>query len=322
MRNFSESVKKKKSLGCGMRKYCLLIAGIAVIAAAFFAYFALYGFAQEEQFKAEAYFCPADDCFNLFASYILNATKADCALYTLNSDKIENALKSTDSRLVTDENCIGGIECRAKPPYKRGLMHDKFCILDDSIVITGSFNPNDKSKSYRNNVVVSHSRNLAKEYSREFEELWKGEFGSGKKGGSNIVFFCPEDDCQKHLIEELGKAKASIYFFVYSFTDKDIANELLGKKEDGIAVSGLFDKSQNSKWSVYRMLEGKTDVKVYDKAVLHDKVFVIDNETVITGSYNPTQNGNENNDENMIIIRDKAVASSFADEFARLYSEA
>lgn len=104
----------------------------------------------------------------------------------------------------------------------------------------------------------------------------------------------------------------------YSFTDNEIADELLGKKEEGVIVRGFFDKAQNSKWSVYPMLESKADVKVYDKGVLHHKVFIIDNSTVITGSYNPTQNGNENNDENMLVIRDKEIASSFLDEFSAL----
>ncbi|MDI6737022.1 MAG: phospholipase D-like domain-containing protein [Nanoarchaeota archaeon] len=301
-----------------MGKYYLLTAVIAAIASAFIAYFALTGFAGEEAFQTDAYFCPADDCFGIIAGLISNATKADCAFYTLNSAEIENALKSTDSRLVSDKKCLSGIECRAKPSYRRGLMHDKFCILDDSIVITGSFNPNEKSKSYRNNVVVLHSAGLAKEYSKEFEELWNGKFGGGKKGGSESVFFCPEDDCQRHLIDELSNARESIYFMTYSFTDNEIAGALLGKKEEGVIIRGFFDKSQNSKWSVYPRLQGKADVGVYSKTALHHKVFIIDNETVITGSYNPTQNGNENNDENMLILHNKQIAASFLAEFSSI----
>ncbi|MFH1066009.1 MAG: phospholipase D-like domain-containing protein [Nanoarchaeota archaeon] len=301
-----------------MKKYQCLIAGIFVIMAAFTAYFALNGIAEEESIQTEAYFCPSDDCFGIIASYISNASKADCAFYTLNSALIENALRRTDSRMVSNEKCPSGVECRAKPSYRRGLMHDKFCILDGSIVITGSFNPNEKSKSYRNNVIVLHSVEIAKEYSKEFNEMWGGSFGAGKKGGSKSVFFCPEDECRKHLIEELDKAEESIYFMTYSFTDNAIANELPGKIGEGVIVRGFFDKAQNTKWSVYPMLEAKADVRVYDKGVLHHKVFIIDNKTVITGSYNPTLNGNENNDENMLVIRDSAIASSFLAEFSRL----
>ncbi len=300
-----------------MKYLWIAIVCIAVIAAAFFAYALLY--ADEEPVRTEAYFCPADDCFSIIASLIAASQKADCAFYTLNSAKIENALKAVEARIVADEKCPASIECKSKPSYKRGLMHNKFCILDDSIIITGSFNPNEKSKSYLNNVVVLHSAGLANEYSKEFEELWEGTFGGGKKAGGRLVFFCPEDDCQKHLLEELEKAKSSIYFMAYSFTDNEIADELLGKTKEGVIVRGFFDKSQKSKWSVYNNLEKKgIDANVYEKTVLHHKVFIIDNLTVITGSYNPTQNGNENNDENMVVIKDRQIASSFLAEFNAL----
>ncbi|HII15047.1 MAG TPA: hypothetical protein HA362_01930 [Nanoarchaeota archaeon] len=308
-----------------MKKYQCLIAGILVIMAPF-----LLGCsfnAPGESSKAsEAYFCPEDDCFGIIASYIRNASKADCALYTLNSAGIENALKETESRIVSDGKCINGIECKPKPPYNRGLMHNKFCILDDSIVITGSFNPNEKSGGYLNNVVVLHSKVLAEAYSKEFEELFSGKFGAGKKGSASAVlngsraeaYFCPEDNCQTHLLEEIGTAEKSVYFMVYSFTDNEIANELLGKTKEGVVVKGFFDKSQNTKWSVYPKLENKAGVWVYGNGVMHNKVFIIDNETVITGSYNPTQNGNENNDENMVVMHDRAIAEKFAEYFSGL----
>jgi phosphatidylserine/phosphatidylglycerophosphate/cardiolipin synthase-like enzyme len=105
---------------------------------------------------------------------------------------------------------------------------------------------------------------------------------------------------------------------VYSFTDNVIADELLGKIGEGVIVRGFFDKSQNSKWSVYPELEHKADVEVYGPGVLHNKVFIIDNETVVTGSYNPTNNGNENNDENMLVLHDKTIAASFLAEFSRI----
>ena len=44
---------------------------------------------------------------------------------------------------------------------------------------------------------------------------------------------------------------------------------------------------------------------------MHHKVFIIDNKTVITGSYNPTKNGNENNDENILIIYSEELAGEY-----------
>ena len=56
-----------------------------------------------------------------------------------------------------------------------------------------------------------------------------------------------------------------------------------------------------------------------NKYKMHHKVFIIDNETVVTGSFNPTASAENKNDENIIIIKDKNIAGSFLKEFDRLW---
>ncbi|MBT4110758.1 DUF1669 domain-containing protein, partial [Candidatus Woesearchaeota archaeon] len=55
---------------------------------------------------------------------------------------------------------------------------------------------------------------------------------------------------------------------------------------------------------------------------MHHKVFVIDEETVVTGSFNPTGGGDTRNDENVLIITDKDIAKEFEEEFEKVYAEA
>ncbi len=66
--------------------------------------------------------------------------------------------------------------------------------------------------------------------------------------------------------------------------------------------------------------QGVNVVKDSNKNNMHHKVFIIDEEIVITGSYNPTGNGNKGNDENVLIIYDKDIASRFIKEFDSLVS--
>ena len=56
-----------------------------------------------------------------------------------------------------------------------------------------------------------------------------------------------------------------------------------------------------------------------NKYKMHHKVFIIDNETVVTGSFNPTASAENKNDENIIIIKDRMIAGSFLKEFGRLW---
>ena len=49
--------------------------------------------------------------------------------------------------------------------------------------------------------------------------------------------------------------------------------------------------------------------------MMHHKFFIIDNRTVITGSFNPSKNADNRNDENIVIIEDAEIAAEFLDEF-------
>jgi phosphatidylserine/phosphatidylglycerophosphate/cardiolipin synthase-like enzyme len=48
---------------------------------------------------------------------------------------------------------------------------------------------------------------------------------------------------------------------------------------------------------------------------MHHKVFIIDGNTVITGSANPTKNGLTRNDENILVIRSGKIAQQYLAEF-------
>jgi len=120
------------------------------------------------------------------------------------------------------------------------------------------------------------------------------------------------------LQDKLSRAESSIYFATYSFTHPKIANELIIRNMSGVAVKGIIEKG--SKYSQFQTLKSNNLAVVEDsnKSLLHHKFFIIDNTTVITGSFNPTRNGDERNDENMLIIHNTEVARSYLEEFERL----
>lgn len=195
----------------------------------------------------------------------------------------------------------------------------------------GSMNPTvNCAYKNNNNMLVVESRYLAENYEAEFMELWDGKFGKGDKVPHPIInwnnitlknYFCPEDDCQGKVRAELQKAKSSIYFMEFSFTDDYIGRDLVVKHAAGVDVRGVFEKTKLSNYSEYNLLkyqgiDVRTDTNKYN---LHHKVFIIDNRTVITGSYNPSASANSQNDENILIIEDERIAEKFAEEFLRLY---
>jgi phosphatidylserine/phosphatidylglycerophosphate/cardiolipin synthase-like enzyme len=55
-----------------------------------------------------------------------------------------------------------------------GILHDKFLVIDDRVVITGSMNWNSNSiEDNRENIVVIESEELARAYTLEFRNIWK-----------------------------------------------------------------------------------------------------------------------------------------------------
>ena len=284
----------------------------------------------------ETYFCPKDNCEQTLISYIEHAKySVHCAFYDLDLEKLIDVLnqkaKEIDVKLVMDSDNY--FDQTKNIPIvlddDNQLSHNKFCVIDKKIVTTGSFNPTENgNEKNNNNLMIIPSAFLADNYQAEFEELWNRQFGKGRPVANEQVvyddiiiknYFCPDDNCASHLINEILNAKESIYFMTFSFTDENVADAILFSKVEDI--KGVMEKSQAmQQYSQYsRLKDFGIDVKLdNNSAFMHHKVFILDNETVITGSYNPTSSGNNRNDENMLIIHDKSIAEMFVREFISL----
>jgi phosphatidylserine/phosphatidylglycerophosphate/cardiolipin synthase-like enzyme len=79
-------------------------------------------------------------------------------------------------------------------------------------------------------------------------------------------------------------------------------------------VQVILDKSQRTeKYSSADFLANQGMPTLIDAthAISHNKVIVIDSETVISGSFNFTKAAQENNAENLLLIRDPALAAQY-----------
>lgn len=129
------------------------------------------------------------------------------------------------------------------------------------------------------------------------------------------------------IITELNKARQSILVASAYFKDTDLANLLIEKANAGLSVDLIisdssindkdnkvdFDAIKNAGINFYRLGEEKSKV-------MHHKFCVIDLETLITGSYNWTY-GAINNQENIVILKDKNLANQYAERFYELRNE-
>jgi phosphatidylserine/phosphatidylglycerophosphate/cardiolipin synthase-like enzyme len=128
------------------------------------------------------------------------------------------------------------------------------------------------------------------------------------------AYFSPHGGATDAIIRELNKAKSSILVQAYTFTSAPIAKALLNVHKRGVKVEVILDKSQRTqKYSSATFLYNQgIPVKIdAQHAIAHNKVMIIDGETVITGSFNFTKAAEEKNAENLLVIRDKKLAERY-----------
>jgi phosphatidylserine/phosphatidylglycerophosphate/cardiolipin synthase-like enzyme len=126
------------------------------------------------------------------------------------------------------------------------------------------------------------------------------------------VCFTPGGNCTDFIVQAISGAKTSLLVQAYSFTSTPIANALLDAHKRGVQVQVILDKSQRSeKYSSADFLANQGVPTLIDAnhAISHNKVMIIDGDTVITGSFNFTKSAQEKNAENVLILRDPALAA-------------
>jgi phosphatidylserine/phosphatidylglycerophosphate/cardiolipin synthase-like enzyme len=116
------------------------------------------------------------------------------------------------------------------------------------------------------------------------------------------------------LVQVLSNAKRTILVQAYNFTSAPIAKALLDAHKRGVRVQVILDKSQpTEKYSSADFLanQGVPTLIDAEHAIAHNKIMIIDGETVLTGSFNFTKAAQEKNAENLLIIRDPALAAQY-----------
>lgn len=133
-----------------------------------------------------------------------------------------------------------------------------------------------------------------------------------------LVCFTPNNKCQSHIIDHINDAKKSIKLQAYSFTDPMIANALVEAHKRGVDVRLILDKSNvnDNRSSKDIVMSAGVPVRFdYPTGIAHNKVMIIDEENLITGSYNFSQNAYKNNTENLLILVDHDLCKSYIDNW-------
>ena len=126
-------------------------------------------------------------------------------------------------------------------------------------------------------------------------------------------------DIQNNIVSELDKARVSIIVVMAWFTNELIAEKLIEKRQEGLDVKvAIYDDGVNNKYGVNLKEVPLYRIRSKHGGIMHNKFCVIDNQIVITGSYNWTNNAEFRNEENISIIEDNSTASDYSVKFRDL----
>ncbi|MCB8938896.1 MAG: hypothetical protein H6655_10810 [Ardenticatenaceae bacterium] len=289
------------------------------------------------------------------ASDLLTAeVRVDIAAFDLDAEPIVQALidlkaRGVEVRVVTDTDNASlssinrlrrnGISVREDK--RTGLMHNKFAVIDGRITWVGSMNfTTNGVYCNNNNIVRITSPRLAANYTAEMDEMYNDElFGPDSPqntpnelltiGGIEVEnYFGSEKEISPIISRRIAAAQSEILFMAFSFTDEQIGESLLGRADAGVIVRGVFERvGSDTPFSYYPILSQARLANVAvltdgNPQVMHHKVFIIDRNTVIFGSFNFSDNANRRNDENVVIVHDPTFASYFIEEFETVWLEA
>jgi phosphatidylserine/phosphatidylglycerophosphate/cardiolipin synthase-like enzyme len=128
------------------------------------------------------------------------------------------------------------------------------------------------------------------------------------------VYFTPPAGAAQAIVRAVDASQREVLVQAYGFTHNAIAQSLVRAQERGVKVRVVLDeKSDNTNRYVLGVFEQAQLPVRHDgrHAIAHNKVMVIDEAVVITGSFNFTNAAETRNAENFIILKSNELAQSY-----------
>ncbi|MBU0636202.1 DUF1669 domain-containing protein [Candidatus Micrarchaeota archaeon] len=140
--------------------------------------------------ETSVFFCPIDSCDQQLIERIMNAEQSiDIAIYSFTLEPVADALilahqngivvrvlidaGQANSQYAVDEKLEETGIFLKRVDLVRGIMHNKYIIIDEKLVGTGSFNYSKNGAQYnKENLVFISNPAIARQFEMDFESLW------------------------------------------------------------------------------------------------------------------------------------------------------
>jgi phosphatidylserine/phosphatidylglycerophosphate/cardiolipin synthase-like enzyme len=145
-----------------------------------------------------------------------------------------------------------------------------------------------------------------------------GFYGPVPTAYTSEAFFSPNGGALLSIIAKIDGSKTALDVAAYQLTSSSICKAILRAHQRGVCCRIIVDRGMESLNSeeIYQLIKAGISVKS-DRShkIFHNKYIVIDDSSLITGSYNFSDNAEMKNAENLIIVNEDSLIQSYISDF-------
>jgi phosphatidylserine/phosphatidylglycerophosphate/cardiolipin synthase-like enzyme len=300
------------------------------------------GVMDRAQFKTTKDYCKAGGC-----NILVEGLGADWLSLSL-KDRLERVSQlplyrdgtNTDKLATVIEGLNQGSGIRPLPGGDR-LVHNKYILVDDKNLLSGSGNWSSTAVSVNIENLVSYDREDFPEILTgikcSFDLLWQGDPNliSQKISACQSIDHLylspsPRDDAgpQARILKAINDATSQIDIAMHHLADPDVYVALENAARRGIAIRLVVDDddcNQEPEPKLASLLAAGARMKFVPTTcsifqLSHSKYGIFDRSVVINGSANWSKAGLKKNYENFVVLRDPLITTSFNNNFETLWN--
>jgi phosphatidylserine/phosphatidylglycerophosphate/cardiolipin synthase-like enzyme len=135
------------------------------------------------------------------------------------------------------------------------------------------------------------------------------------------IHFAPAENLERFDVALLRAARSTIDLAAYVLTDWPVIDALIDAHRRGVAIRVVLDPSQGS--DLDRLREVSQNLRVSPPGpFMHLKSYSVDGALLRSGSANLTASGLKQQDNDLLVIRDRAAVQAFAARFEQIWAAA
>lgn len=145
-----------------------------------------------------------------------------------------------------------------------------------------------------------------------------------KNNDKGDAFFSPGDACRNIIINQIMYATSNVSICVFTISDDRITSAIIDAHRRGRNVKVITDndKSLDMGSDIAQLAKEGIAVKMDSTPNhMHHKFMVVDDNSLITGSYNWTLSAARYNHENVLLTTEAGLVKSFLKEFSQLWGK-